>query len=39
MIIIKQAQQIMRCYIVIVLNVLTNTDHIAFIPTRRHGYV
>ena len=38
-IIINQAQQAVRCYVMIVLNVLTNIDLIAFIPTRRHACV
>jgi len=39
MIIINQEQQVMRCYDMTVLNVLTNIDLIAFIATRRHACV
>ena len=35
----KQAQQVMRCYTMIVSTVLTDTDLIAIIPARRHASV
>ena len=35
----NQEKQVMRCHVMIVLNVLANTDLFAFIPTGTHACV